>query len=222
MKKCRDVGGDSAAIDVNNEPSRGQRLFQATLEARAESGPEESNYSCKNIQHLIGSMRVTCKVAAATAVAAAPTETASRVSRTISKTAALKIHKISTLDGQSEPDLGLEQGLEAESEPEPEPAWPVWLIQFKVVSEAANLLAIDPTAKTREQLIFYRFCRCSCTCNLQPLLDSAPLCDCCPLSESVNFAAVRVAKKALLRFISFATRSHHPLYNFNYRLLVVS
>lgn len=187
MKKCRDVGGDSAAIDVNNEPSRGQRLFQATLEARAESGPEESNYSCKNIQHLIGSMRVTCKVAAARAVAAAPTETASRVSRTISKTAALKIHKISTLDGKSEPELGSEQGLEAESEPEPEPAWPVWLIQFKVVSEAANLLAIDPTAKTREQLIFYRFCRCSCTCNLQPLLDSAPLCDCCPFIGECKF-----------------------------------
>lgn len=167
MKKCRDVGGGSAAIDVNNEPSRGQRLFQATLEAKAESGPEESNYSCKNIQHLIGSMRVTCKVAAATAVAAAPTATASRVSRTISKTAALKIHKISTLDGQSEPELGSEQGLE------PEPAWSVWLIQFKVVSEAANLLEIDPTAKSREQLIFYRSCRCSCTCNLQPLLDSA-------------------------------------------------
>lgn len=175
MKKCRDVGGDSAAIDVNNEPSRGQRLFQATLDAEAESGPEESNYSCKNIQHLIGSMRVTCKVAAATAVAVAPTATASRVSRTISKTAALKIHKISTLDGQSEP------------EPEPEPAWPVWLIQFKVVSEAANLLAIDPTAKTREQLIFYRFCRCSCTCNLQPLLDSAPLCDCCPFIGECKF-----------------------------------
>lgn len=185
MKKCRDVGGDSAAIDVNNEPSRGQRLFQATLEAEAESGPEESNYSCKNIQHLIGSMRVTCKVAAATAVAAAPTATASRVSRTISKTAALKIHKISTLDGQSEPELGSEQGSEAE--PEPEPAWPVWLIQFKVVSEAANLLAIDPTAKTREQLIFYRFCRCSCTCNLQPLLDSAPLCDCCPFIGECKF-----------------------------------
>lgn len=182
MKKCRDVGGDSAAIDVNNEPSRGQRLFQATLEAEAESGPEESNYSCKNIQHLIGSMRVTCKVAAATA---APTATASRVSRTISKTAALKIHKISTLDGQSEPELGSEQGSEAE--PEPEPAWPVWLIQFKVVSEAANLLAIDPTAKTREQLIFYRFCRCSCTCNLQPLLDSAPPCDCCPFIGECKF-----------------------------------
>lgn len=110
MKKCRDVGGGSAAIDVNNEPSRGQRLFQATLEAKTESGPEESNYSCKNIQHLIGSMRVTCKVAA---VAAAPTATASRVSRTISKTAALKIHKISTLDGQSEPELGSEQGFGA-------------------------------------------------------------------------------------------------------------
>lgn len=108
-----------------------------------------------------------------------------------------------------------------ESDPESQPAWPVWLIQFKAVSEAANLLAIDPSRwpTVREQLIFYRRCRCSCTCSCHRRPSVCPLTACRFIGECKfrRLPRKRFAAAAQIYFI--CNTLYHPLNNFNYRLL---
>lgn len=118
MKKCR---------DVHNEPSRGQRLFWATLEAKTPKGWMGQRRKQLFQQKYTASNWIDASDMQSSS-SSSSSDCFSSFTKDFKDIGALEIHEISTLNRS--------RG-----------AWPVWLIQFKPVSEAANLLAIDPSTR---------------------------------------------------------------------------